>query len=225
MHRLELLGMVMRHVLVPMGLELRTRTAPSSLTLQEVVDLGWLVHGFSAHKIVTELGIAMLVMWQTDHVLVHGCWRMIHNCRVYRSAQFLNTDHRLVVPTLKLQLKSGRMVPSQPRLDVGKLKDERVAEEFANRLNGDLGGLGALGDPKELWSAFKTTILDVAGKCLGTHRRAKKNFDSQGALDAIGQRHRARLNGRAELFRELRRKTVHALRVDKETYVRESVRG
>ena len=91
---------------------------------------------------------------------------MIQNCRVYRSAQFLNTDHRLVA-TLKLHLKSGRMVPSQPRLDDGKLKDERVAEEFVNRLNGDLGGLGALGNP-ELWSAFMTTIHDVAGGCLGT---------------------------------------------------------
>ena len=30
----------------------------------------------------------------------------------------------------------------------------------------------------------------------------------------------ARLNGRAELFRELRRKTVRTLRVDKEAYVR-----
>ena len=68
---------------------------------------------------------------------------MIQNCRVYWSAQFLNTDHWLVVATLKLHLKSGRMVLSQPRLDVGKLKDERVAEEFANRLSGDLGGLGA----------------------------------------------------------------------------------
>ena len=81
--------------------------------------------------------------------------------------------------TLKLHLKSRRMVPSQPRLDVGKLKDERVAEEFANRLSGALGGLGALGDPEELWSAFKTTVLDVAGGCLGTHRRAKKNFVSR----------------------------------------------
>ena len=44
-------------------------------------------------------------------------------------------------------------------MDVGKLKDERVAEEFANKLSGDLGGLGALGGPEELWSAFKTTIL------------------------------------------------------------------
>ena len=73
-------------------------------------------------------------------MLLDGRWRMILNCRIYRSAQFLNTDHRLVVATLKLQLKFRRMVPSQPRLDVGKLKDERVAEEIANRLSGDLGG-------------------------------------------------------------------------------------
>ena len=59
---------------------------------------------------------------ETNHVLVDGCWRMVKNCRVYRSAQFINTDHRLVIATLKFQLKSGRMVPSQPRLDVGKLK-------------------------------------------------------------------------------------------------------
>ena len=110
------------------------------------------------------------------------------------------------------------MVPSQPRLDVGKLKDERVAEEFTNRLSGHLGGLGALGDPEELWSACKTTVLDVASGCLGTRRRAKKNFVSQGTLDTIDQSRRARLNGRTELFRELRWKTVHALMVDKEAY-------
>jgi len=57
--------------------------------------------------------------------------------------------------TLKLQLKSGRMVTSQPRLGIGKLNDEREAEEFANRLSGALGGLGAFGNPEELWSTFK----------------------------------------------------------------------
>ena len=81
---------------------------------------------------------------EIDHVLVDGRW-MIQNCRVYWNAQFLNTDHRLVVATLKLQLKSRRMVLSQPRLNVGKVKDERVAEEFANRLSGDLGDMSALG--------------------------------------------------------------------------------
>ena len=117
------------------------------------------------------------------------------------------------------------MVPYQPRLNVGKLKDERVAEEFANRLSGDLGGLGALGNPKELWSAFKTTILDVAGGCVGTHCMAKKNFVSQGTLDTNEQRHRARLNGRAELFSELRHKTVCVLRADKEANVRRIYEG
>ena len=76
---------------------------------------------------------------ENDHVLVDGHWRMIQNCRVYQSAQILNTDHRLVVATLKLHLKSRRIVPSQPGLEISKLKDESVAEEFANRLSGDLG--------------------------------------------------------------------------------------
>ena len=112
------------------------------------------------------------------------------------------------------------MVSSQLRLDVGKLKDEMVAEEFANRLSGDLGGLSALRDPEELWSSFKSTVLDVASGCLGTQHMAKKNFVSQGTLDTIDQSCRIRLNGRAELFRELKRKTERALRVDKEVYVR-----
>ena len=84
---------------------------------------------------------------------------------------------------------------------------------------GDSGNLGVFGNPEELWSAFKTPILDVAGGCLGTHRQVKKNFISQGTLDTIDQSCRDRLNGRAELFRELRRKTGRALRVDKEAYV------
>ena len=70
---------------------------------------------------------------------------------VDRKTQFLNTDHRLVVAAQKLQLKSGEMVPYQLRLDVGKLMDERVAEESANRLNRDLGwGLGVLRNPKRV---------------------------------------------------------------------------
>ena len=82
-----------------------------------------------------------------------------------------------------------------------------------------------MGNPKELWSAFKATILDIAGGCLGTHRRAKKNFLSHETLNTIDQSCSARLNGIAELFRELRRKTVHALRVDNEAYVRGTFEG
>ena len=48
---------------------------------------------------------------EIDHVLVDDRWRMIQNCRVYQSAQFLNTDHRLVIATLKLQLKPVSLNP------------------------------------------------------------------------------------------------------------------
>ena len=41
---------------------------------------------------------------EIDHVLIDARWRMIQNCRVEQSAQFLNTDHRLVVATLKFFL-------------------------------------------------------------------------------------------------------------------------
>ena len=81
---------------------------------------------------------------EIDHVHVDGRWRMIQNCRVNWSAQFLNIDHRLVVATLKLQHKSRSMVPAQPRLVVGKLKDERAAEEFANKLCRNFGGSGCV---------------------------------------------------------------------------------
>ena len=44
----------------------------SSLTLQEVMDLGRLVHYFSAHRLVAGLGILDDVAKEIDHVLVDG---------------------------------------------------------------------------------------------------------------------------------------------------------
>ena len=217
MHRLDLIGMVIRRV-GPHG------SGTVNLNSTKFLDFprshGQRVAGSCfqhplAHRWTwysNAGGVAKVI----DNVLIDGHWRMIQNCRVYRSAQFLNTDHRLVVATLKLHRKSRRMVPSQPRLDVGKLKDERVAEEFANRLSSDLGWLGALGDPEKLWSVFKTTILGVDGVCLVTHRRGRIILSLKGHWITLTSR-RARLN---ELFRELRHKTVRALRVDKEAYVR-----
>ena len=76
-----------------------------------------------------------------------------------------------------------------------------------------------------LWSAFKTTILDVASGCLGTHHHARKNDVSQGTLDTIEQSHRFRLIGRAELFRELRHKPERVLRVVRKPICDESVKG
>ena len=145
MHRLELIGMVTPHRSGTLNLN-STKFLDFARSHGLRVAGSWFQHP-QAHR-WTWYSNAGGVAKEIDHVLVDGCWRMIQNCRVDRSAQFLNTDHRLVVATLKLHLKSRIMVPSQPRLDVGKLKEERVAEEFANRLSGHLRGLGALGGPE-----------------------------------------------------------------------------
>ena len=157
---------------------------------------------------------------EIDHVLVGSRWRLLQNCRVFRSAQFFSTDHRLVVATLRLQLRSAKKPASQPKLDVGRLKDPAVAAEFAGKLGERLGGLGDPEDPEGLWGTFKTATLEVAKSCIGVQRRTKQSFVSAGTADVIERGRRARLNGERGLARELAREAAGALRADKEAQVR-----
>ena len=127
MHRLALIGMAMGHVLVPHGsgtVNQKSTKFRDFVRSHGLRVAGSWFHRPQAHR-WTWYSNAGGVAKENDHVLVDGGWRMIQNYRVYWSAHFLNNDHGIVVATLKLHLKSRRMVPSQPRLDVGKLKDER----------------------------------------------------------------------------------------------------
>ena len=60
--------------------------------------------------------------------------------RVFQSAKFAGTDHKLLVATLKLWLKSREMASSkQIWLDVRHLRDESVAQEYKRKLAEILG--------------------------------------------------------------------------------------
>ena len=65
----------------PHGSRTVNQNSTSSLTLQEVMDWGWLVHGFSAHRLITGLGFPTLVMWQRTltmcSLMVSGGWSRI----------------------------------------------------------------------------------------------------------------------------------------------------
>ena len=73
--------------------------------------------------------------WQSeiDHILVGTRWRLLRNCRVFRSAQF-STDHRLLVAELHLNIRSKRTQPGAPTFNVECLRDSRVQMEFQRRL-------------------------------------------------------------------------------------------
>ena len=45
---------------------------------------------------------------EIDHVLVGGRWRLVQNCRLFRSAEFAGTDHTLLVTAPKVRLQSHR---------------------------------------------------------------------------------------------------------------------
>ena len=100
-------------------------------------------------------------MKEIDHILVDSRWRLLQNCRVFRSAQFFSTDHRLLVATLRLRLRVPRPPASgQVRLDVGCLRDPQLAKEYARRLEARLETLDVSGDTQVMWSDFRDCVLD-----------------------------------------------------------------
>ena len=99
---------------------------------------------------------------EIDHILVSTRWRILQNCRVFRSAEFFATDHRLVVASLKLHIKSRK-----PPLDM-------CTVTVSNRF----GVLDTLEDPEELWDTFKRETLEAAKECLGERPRSRSGFTS-----------------------------------------------
>ncbi|KAG0718569.1 Sphingomyelin phosphodiesterase 3 [Chionoecetes opilio] len=156
-----------------------------------------------------------------DHILVSTRWRILLNCRVYRSAEFFGTDHRLVVATLKLHVKSRRISRGNHTVfHLEKLKDLTCAHEYAVAVSNRFDVLGALGDPVELWDTFKRETLQAAKECIGERPRSRRGFVSTETLEKIEESRAARLAGNRDQHRALSRWTRTLLGRDKERYVR-----
>jgi sorting nexin-29 len=157
---------------------------------------------------------------ELDHVLVSSRWKLVQNCRVFRSAEFFSTDHRLVVATLRICLRSRKIQKSGlPRLDLERLKDPNVSAEFAAKVSERLDRIGNMSDPDRLWEAFKRGTLDAAGVCIPVKPRRKNDFVTTETREIIEASRAARLN-RTGLHRQLRRQARAALGSDKERWVR-----
>ncbi|KAG0727408.1 Craniofacial development protein 2 [Chionoecetes opilio] len=159
---------------------------------------------------------------EIDHILVSTRWRILQNCRVYWSAEFFGTDHRLVAATLKLHVKSRRISRGNHTVfHLEKLKDLTCAHEYAVAVSNRFDVLGALGDPVELWDTFKRETLQAAKECIGErHPRSRRGFVSTETLEKIEESRAARLAGTQDQHRALSRRTRTLLGRDKERYVR-----
>ena len=159
-------------------------------------------------------------MKEIDHILVSTRWRILQNCRVYRSAEFFSTDHRLVVATLKLKLKSCSIPRCySPGFHLERLRDENCATEFAVAVSNRFEVLDSLEDPVELWENFKREALSAAHECIGVKPRSRRGFLSEETLGLVEESRAARMGRNRGLHRVLSRRTKASLRMDKERYV------
>ena len=141
---------------------------------------------------------------EIDHILVSTRWKILQNCRVYRSAEFFATDHRLVVATFKLHVKSRKISRCDHNVfHLEKLNDSSCVHEYAVTISDRFEVLDTLEDPMELWDTFKRETLEAG-------------FASAETLDSIEKSRAARLAGSRDQYRVLSRKARTLLRKDKE---------
>ena len=165
-----------------------------------------------------------LVKKEIDHVLVSTRWRLMQNCRVYRSAEFFNTDHRLVIATLRLRFRCRRARgQGPPVLDLERLRNQACKSAFAVEIENRFDALQSL-DSATDWDTFKEETLEAARLAVGTRPRGGRTLVSAETLAIVDESRAARLMGDRRRHRELVRRCRVQLRVDRERVASELAR-
>ena len=155
-----------------------------------------------------------------DYVMISGRWRSsITNCRTYRSAELGNTDHRMVVATLRLRLRAQGQERRPPKLDLSSLATSQMQQKYALDISNRFSCLQVLDDPEVAWKSFKDNILDSAGSTIGRSRHKNKPWISQETLSVIELRRKARLAKNMPEYRRLNGLRNSLLHSDRKTFV------
>ena len=124
---------------------------------------------------------------EINHILDNTRWRIFQNCRVFLNAEFF--DHRLVVATLKLHVKSRKILSCNHNVfHFEKLKNFICAHEYAVTVSNQFEVLDALENPVELCNTFKHENLKTTWACFGGVRG-----HGVGMLDSLEKRRAATL--------------------------------
>ncbi|KAI8516766.1 hypothetical protein Bbelb_053470 [Branchiostoma belcheri] len=148
---------------------------------------------------------------EVDHILTSRRWHTSSNCRVYRTAEFGNTDHRLLAMTVCLRLQKNPASTNQRKFDLNGLQTESTRCRFQLQLKNRFSVLSAtdeVDDPQKIWKDFKQSITKAASRTLGYQ-----------TLSVVEARRRARLRGHREEYRRLNSRRNKLLREDRQRWV------
>jgi len=101
---------------------------------------------------------------QIDYISIAQRWKTsLMNCRTYPGAD-CDTDHQLLVASLKVRLGKRQRQNSIPPLNLEELKEDK-AVQFAAEVTNQFTTLEAAQNevtPEDLWKGTKTVLLEVA---------------------------------------------------------------
>lgn len=153
---------------------------------------------------------------QIDHMLVNSRhFSDVMNVRSYRGANS-NSDHFMIMATIRARLSNVQKQRYQktPRYDVAKLKDNNIADRYANGIATELNNQNAAPDIpiNDIWNRCKRAIKIAADEVIGTTAPSRRNhwFD-QDCENATQMKNAARQRMLAVNSRQ-NRETYKALR-------------
>ncbi|XP_069987690.1 uncharacterized protein [Penaeus vannamei] len=101
---------------------------------------------------------------EIDYIFISTRWKILQNCRVYRSPEFCSTDRRLVVATLWVHYKTPQWFNDHPRVfHLDRLREGECSRGFAEADSGSFTALGNLTNLLLLCDTFKRETLDAIG--------------------------------------------------------------
>jgi len=113
---------------------------------------------------------------QIDYISIAQRWKTsLMNCRTYPGAD-CDTEHQLLVATLKVRLTKRQRLHSIPPLNLEELKEDKAvqfAEEVTNMFTALEAALNEV-TLEHLWKGTKTVLLEVARETIGSVKPQKK---------------------------------------------------
>jgi len=123
------------------------------------------------------------------------------NCRTYLGAD-CDTDHQLLVATLKVRLGKRQRQNSIPPLNLQELKEDK-AVQFAAEVTHRFTALEAAQNevtPEDLWKGTKSVLLQVARETTGSVKsQKKKKWISNATSAAIREKREAKAKTRNDI--------------------------
>ena len=96
--------------------------------------------------------------------------------RVYRGAEFCNTDHRLLIARLKVKLRSEKPT-FKPKIDIDRFAESKLQKEFEIKVGNAFEGLiDELDELETHWKKVKETTMSLAVESCGTKKRKKEKW-------------------------------------------------